>query len=157
LRPHLRSANLFFDRRGATCVSPGSPLLFARGPRSVMFKLRRRVSCPTMRVVVIIRRVYDKLPGMTLITTQTPSKTSIASIRPGDRVRIVQQIAARHYALTAPVEGVVVRIEQKPTGSWFAHGAKDKLWLDRIVIRKDDGEISTLNLDEYTAVVSVES
>lgn len=94
---------------------------------------------------------------MALTTTQSSPKTSLASIRPGDRVRIVQQIAARHYSLSTPIEGVVVRIEQKPTGSWFAHGAKDKLWLDRIVIRKDDGEITTLNLDEYTAVVSVES
>ena len=72
------------------------------------------------------------------------------SFKPGDRVRVIQQIAARHYALTAPVEGTVVRIERKPTGSWFAHGAKDKLWLDRIVLKKDDGEISTLNLDSFS-------
>lgn len=74
------------------------------------------------------------------------------SLKPGDRVRVVQQIAARHYALATPVEGTVVRIERKPTGSWFAHGAKDKLWLDRIVLKKDDGEISTLNLDSFSHV-----
>jgi hypothetical protein len=68
------------------------------------------------------------------------------------KVRITQQIAARHYTLAAPVEGEVVRIEQRPTGSWFAHSHADKLWLDRVVIRKPDGEITTLNLDEYSAV-----
>ncbi len=110
-----------------------------------------------MADIVIIRSVCDRLLRMAPTSTPIPAQTTLASIRPGDRVRIVQQIAARHYSLITPVEGVVVRIEQRPTGSWFAHGAKDKLWLDRIVIRKDDGEISTLNLDEYTAVVSIES
>jgi hypothetical protein len=78
-------------------------------------------------------------------------------LKPGARVRITQQIAARDYSLSTPVEGTVVRYEQRPTGSWFAHGAKDKLWLDRVVLRKKDGEISTLNLDEYTVVASAEN
>ncbi|HQY88199.1 MAG TPA: hypothetical protein PK402_06045 [Tepidisphaeraceae bacterium] len=74
------------------------------------------------------------------------------TLKPGDRVRVIQQIAARHYAMSTPVEGTVVRIERKTTGSWFAHSAKDKLWLDRIVLKKDDGEISTLNLDSFSHV-----
>jgi hypothetical protein len=73
-------------------------------------------------------------------------------IRQGARVRITQQIAARHYAFLAPVEGTVIELRSKPTGSWFAHGAANKLWLDRIVLRKDDGEISTLNLDEHSRI-----
>mgnify|MGYP005844871551 CR=1 FL=1 len=73
-------------------------------------------------------------------------------LRPGAKVRVTQQIAARNYALAAPVEGTVVSFEQKTTGSWFAHGRDDKLWLDRLVLRKSDGEISTLNLDDYSVV-----
>jgi hypothetical protein len=73
-------------------------------------------------------------------------------LRPGAKVRVTQQIAARNYALTAPVEGTIVSFEQKTTGSWFAHGRDDKLWLDRLVLRKADGEISTLNLDDYSVV-----
>ena len=61
-------------------------------------------------------------------------------------------VAARHYAFLAPVEGVVVEAKSRPTGSWFAHGEADRLWLDRIVLRKDDGEVSTLNLDEHSRV-----
>lgn len=69
---------------------------------------------------------------------------------PGARVRVVQQIAARHYAWGTEHIGTVVKYEQKQTGSWFAHSRDDKLWLDRLVVRKDDGEIFTFNLDEYT-------
>lgn len=68
----------------------------------------------------------------------------------GKRVRVTQQIAARHYTLPTETVGVVVKFEQKKTGSWYAHSKGDKLWLDRLTLRKDDGEIITLNLDEFT-------
>jgi hypothetical protein len=68
----------------------------------------------------------------------------------GARVRVTQQIAARHYALPTETVGTVVSYEQKKTGSWYAHSKGDKLWLDRLTLRKADGEIITLNLDEFT-------
>ncbi|MEM1012429.1 MAG: hypothetical protein AAGI46_09440 [Planctomycetota bacterium] len=71
-------------------------------------------------------------------------------LRPGARVKIVQQIAARHYAWGTEHVGTIVSYEQRQTGSWYAHSRGDKLWLDRLVIRKDDGEVFTFNLDEYT-------
>ena len=71
---------------------------------------------------------------------------------PGARVKITQQIPARHYAWSADVRGTVVEFEQRQTGSWFAHSKNDKLWLDRLVLRKDDGEMTTLNLDDYTRI-----
>ena len=73
-------------------------------------------------------------------------------LKPGVRVKVVQQIAARDYSWSAEVRGVVVEYEQRQTGSWFAHAKNDKLWLDRLVIRKDDGEITTLNLDAFSKV-----
>ena len=77
---------------------------------------------------------------------------TLEQIKPGARVKVTQQIAGRDYTWTSDVRGTVVDFRQKQTGSWFAHSKDDKLWLDRLVIRKDDGEISTLNLDDYTRV-----
>ena len=71
-------------------------------------------------------------------------------LRPGARVRVIQQIAARAYSWGTEHVGMVVKYEQKQTGSWYAHSRGDKLWLDRLVVKKDDGEIYTFNLDEYT-------
>ena len=71
---------------------------------------------------------------------------------PGAQVKITQQIPARNYAWSSDIAGTIVDYQQKPTGSWFAHSKGDKLWLDRLVIRKPDGELTTLNLDEYTRV-----
>jgi hypothetical protein len=76
----------------------------------------------------------------------------LKELAPGKRVRVRQQIAARDYSWTADVRGTVVSFDQRATGSWFAHSKNDKLWLDRLVLKKDDGEITTLNLDEFTHI-----
>lgn len=81
----------------------------------------------------------------------------IDQFTPGRRVRVTQQIPQRDgECWTTTVEGTVVKFEQKKTGSWFAHAKHDKLWLDRLTLRKEDGEISELNLDRYTFVEAVE-
>jgi hypothetical protein len=71
---------------------------------------------------------------------------------PGAKVKVTQQIAARHYSLPSVVTGTVVDFAQKETGSWFAHSRDDRLWLDRLVLKKADGEITTLNLDKYSLI-----
>jgi hypothetical protein len=73
-------------------------------------------------------------------------------LRPGVRVKVTQQIAARDYTWTSDVCGTVVSYEQKQTGSWFAHSRGDKLWLDRLALRKVDGELTTLILDEFSHI-----
>jgi len=72
--------------------------------------------------------------------------------RPGQRVIVTQQIPQRDEVWTTRDHGVVVKYEQNKTGSWFAHAKDDKLWLDRLTLRKDDGEIVVFNLDRYTHV-----
>ncbi len=75
--------------------------------------------------------------------------------RPGQRLRVTQQIPRLGNAdptTAAAVEGVVVRFDQQKTGSWYAHSKDGKLWLDRLLLRKDDGELVTVNLDRYSSV-----
>lgn len=71
---------------------------------------------------------------------------------PGMRVRVTQQIPFGRATTTTTVEGSIVRFGQQKTGSWFAHGKDDKLWLDRLELRKDDGELIVCNLDEFSRV-----
>lgn len=74
------------------------------------------------------------------------------SFTPGQRVVVTQQIPQRDEVWTQRIEGRVLRSEQRKTGSWFAHSKDDKLWLDRLTIVKDDGELIVCNLDRYTHV-----
>lgn len=72
--------------------------------------------------------------------------------QPGQRVRVTQQVPRASGGITTTVEGVVVSAGQEKTGSWFAHARDHKLWLDRLELRKDDGEIVVINLDQFTRV-----
>jgi hypothetical protein len=76
----------------------------------------------------------------------------LAKLIPGARVKVTQQIAGRDYTWTTTITGTITEYAQKETGSWYAHSRDDKLWLDRLAIRKDDGEMTTLNLDDYSVV-----
>jgi hypothetical protein len=71
---------------------------------------------------------------------------------PGVQVRVTQQIPHRNRTWTNDVRGTIVSYEQKQTGSWYAHSKDDKLWLDRLTVRRADGELTTLNLDDYSRV-----
>lgn len=70
----------------------------------------------------------------------------------GTRVRVTQQVIMSNEGKLTSVEGVVLRVGQQKTGSWFAHGRDKKLWLDRLELRKDDGELVVVNLDQYSRV-----
>ena len=70
----------------------------------------------------------------------------------GQRVTITQQIPRQQANFNTTVEGTVEAYEQRKTGSWFTNAKDDKLWLDRLVVRKDDGEIYICNLDQFTRV-----
>lgn len=73
-------------------------------------------------------------------------------LKAGASVKVTQQIPHRDHTWTNEVRGTVVSYEQKQTGSWYAHSKNDRLWLDRLSVRKTDGELLTLNLDEYSHV-----
>lgn len=81
----------------------------------------------------------------------------IARYEPGTRVRVTQQVPrpVTGKPMHTTLEGKVVRFEQSKTGSWYAHGKDDKLWLDRLVLQRDDGEVVYLNLDQYSSVEAV--
>ncbi len=81
--------------------------------------------------------------------------TQASTYQIGDRVRVTQQVPRRTETTTIEVEGVILRAGQQKTGSWFAHAKDKKLWLDRLELRLDDGELVTINLDQFSRVEKV--
>jgi len=77
-------------------------------------------------------------------------------LEPGTRVRVIAQTPKGDSYLTTTYEGVVRRVGRIKSGSWFAHSKDKKLWLDRLELEKDDGEIVVCNLDQYTRVEVIE-
>jgi len=73
-------------------------------------------------------------------------------LAPGTRVRITQVLVSRDRVWQTRVEGEVLAHRYEPTGSWFAHGKDDRLWLERIRLRKADGETTVVSLDQNSVV-----
>ena len=96
--------------------------------------------------------------------SQTPAADAaspLSRLVPGQRIRVTQQVVrqgagmgvgAGEGTFTASVEGTIVKIGQQKTGSWYAHSRDGKLWLDRVELRKPDGELIVLNVDQYTHI-----
>lgn len=78
------------------------------------------------------------------------------TFQPGQRVRVTQQIPRQSGSQAVTVEGTIVAFETGKTGSWFAHAKDHKLWLERVELRKDDGEKVILNLDQYSRIEAAE-
>lgn len=85
----------------------------------------------------------------------TAASLPIMNYKPGMRVRVTQQIPFAKVGISTTIEGTIVRFGQQKTGSWFAHGKDDKLWLDRLELRKSDGEIVVCNLDQYSRIEEI--
>ena len=77
---------------------------------------------------------------------------TIDQCKPGQRVRIIQEIDRRAGNWRSEVDGVVESVAKEKTGSWHAHGKDGKLWLLRVRLRKDDGELTTRAVDPLTKV-----
>lgn len=73
------------------------------------------------------------------------------------RIKVTQRIESRDENWDTQIVGTILSAEPQTTGSWFTHAKDSKLWLLRIEIQKDDGEISRLILDRCTRIEVLEN
>ena len=70
----------------------------------------------------------------------------------GTTIRVRQRVDKRSDPYTAEVVGEVEGWEDQPTGSWFAHDPGGRLRLRRLRLRKQDGELVLLVVDDSTEI-----
>ena len=80
-----------------------------------------------------------------------------AAFPPGTPVRVTETTLLRDKSIETQIVGVVQAWENMPTGSWFARGKDDRLWLKRLRLRKADGEITLLVVDDGTSIAKLEA
>jgi len=76
---------------------------------------------------------------------------------PGTPVQVKETIRRRGVPLETQVIGLVEAWEDLPTGSWYANGKDDKLWLKRLRLRKADGEVTLLVIDDLASIAKLEA
>lgn len=75
---------------------------------------------------------------------------------PGTPVCVRQTIERRIQDIETEVVGVIEAWTDEPTGAWHAHGKQHKLWLKRLKLRKSDGELVLLVVDDGTSIAKLE-
>ena len=75
----------------------------------------------------------------------------------GTPVCVTETTRRRDNPIETRVVGVVESWVDSPTGSWFAGGKDDRLWLKRLQLRKADGEMTLLVIDDETSIAKLEA
>ncbi len=80
------------------------------------------------------------------------SRELLAALQPGDRVRITHQVKVGQRTWTTTTSGRVVRLDRRRHGLHFRRHGDDQVFSDVIVLERQDGELTTLTLDEFTTL-----
>ena len=72
------------------------------------------------------------------------------ALRPDDRVELVHEVKVGMRRWSTTTVGTVVRTERRRHGLHRRRNGDDKVFSDLIVLRRDDGELTTVTLDEFS-------
>ncbi len=79
------------------------------------------------------------------------------SLRPGDRVQLRHEVKVGFRSWEAVTEGAVVEAKRRRHGLHHRRNFDDKAFSDVIVLRREDGELTTVTLDEFSVLTRVPS
>ncbi|MBM4023324.1 MAG: hypothetical protein FJ284_14010, partial [Planctomycetes bacterium] len=72
-------------------------------------------------------------------------------LQPGDRVEVIHDVTVgSSRAWKTATVGRVLRRERRRHGLHFRRHADDKVFSDVLIVARDDGELTTVTLDEFT-------
>jgi hypothetical protein len=83
---------------------------------------------------------------------QMETRRTFDALQPGDRIEAVHVIAIGPETWTTKTVGAVVKTERGRHGLHFRRNFDDKVFSDFILLRRDDGELTTVALDEFTTL-----
>jgi len=78
-----------------------------------------------------------------------------AKYPPGTRVKITQYVRVGHRRWLTQVEGIVVKEGRRPVGGIEMGGKASYCQQETLQLRRDDGELTELAVDEETQVETV--
>lgn len=88
-----------------------------------------------------------------IIPPQTFDRTSrdeLNALVPGDRIEVDHEVKVGQQVWRQVTVGQVERVERRRHGLHFRRNPDDKVYSDLVVLRLDDGSLTTLTIDEFT-------
>jgi hypothetical protein len=79
------------------------------------------------------------------------SRALYEQLQPGDRVEVVHGVTVGSSATwSTTTVGKVLRTERRRHGLHFRRNPDDKVYSDVLILSRDDGELTTVTIDEFT-------
>lgn len=86
-----------------------------------------------------------------MTTEERQSRALYEELQPGDRVEVVHGVTVGSSATwSTTTVGRVLRRERRRHGLHFRRQADDKVYSDVLIMTRDDGELTTVTMDECT-------
>ena len=94
----------------------------------------------------------ETAPAYPATKAEAESRELFTQLQAGDKVEVrhLVQVGLRQW--TATTVGTVVRCERRRHGLHFRRHLDDKVFSDLIILRRDDGELTTVTMDEFTVL-----
>lgn len=91
------------------------------------------------------------------MNAQTDDREVFATLRGGDRIEVVHEVkVGSSKTWKTSTVGTVVNTERRRQGLHVRRNPDDKVFADMIIMKRDDGELTTITMDEFTEIKRVD-
>ncbi len=78
-----------------------------------------------------------------------------ASLQPGDRVEVTHEVKVGFRHWNTQTLGTVVSTDRRRHSLHYNRNFDDKVYSDVLILKRDDGELTTVTLDEFSELRKV--
>ena len=71
-------------------------------------------------------------------------------LQPGDRVEVIHDVKVGFRTWSSRTTGTVVSKDRRRHSLHFNRNFDDKVYSDVLILQRDDGELTTITLDEFS-------
>jgi len=82
--------------------------------------------------------------------TYSDTLEAFASLQPGDRVQVDHEVKVGFRRWMTTTIGTVVNKERRRHSLHFRRNFDDKVYSDVLILKRDNGELTTVTLDEFS-------
>jgi hypothetical protein len=92
---------------------------------------------------------------MTQRTSPADVLQTFDQLQPGDRVEVIHEVKVGFRTWSSRTTGTVVSKDRRRHSLHFTRNFDDKVYSDVLVLKRDDGELTTITLDEFSELRKV--
>ncbi len=86
------------------------------------------------------------------MSTYEQTLRAYESLHPGDTIELKHEVKVGFRRWTTTTQGEVVRKERRRHSLHFRRNFDDKVFSDMLVLRRENGELTTVTLDEFSEI-----